>query len=82
MKNSFMKMLFLFSTLIGLVILVVLLGTTLLDGWKYLTVDFLQTLVQVDHREQVLKVQYLVRYGSWHLLLRLLYFYQSELHFI
>lgn len=40
MKNSFMKMLFLFSTLIGLVILVVLLGTTLLDGWKYLTVDF------------------------------------------
>lgn len=40
MKNSFMKMLFLFSTLIGLVVLVVLLGTTLLDGWKYLTVDF------------------------------------------
>lgn len=40
MKNSFMKMLFLFSTLIGLIILVVLLGTTLLDGWKYLTVDF------------------------------------------
>lgn len=40
MKNSFMKMLFLFSTLIGLIVLVVLLGTTLLDGWKYLTVDF------------------------------------------
>lgn len=40
MKNSFMKMLFLFSTLIGLIILVVLLGTTFLDGWKYLTVDF------------------------------------------
>lgn len=40
MKNSFMKMLFLFSTLIGLVVLVVLLGTTILDGWKYLTVDF------------------------------------------
>ena len=40
MKNSFMKMLFLFSTLFGLVVLVILLGTTILDGWKYLTADF------------------------------------------
>lgn len=40
MKNNFMKMLFLFSTLFGLVVLVILLGTTILDGWKYLTADF------------------------------------------
>lgn len=40
-RNNIMKFLFLLCTLIGLVVLVILIVDTVLDGWDYLTWDFL-----------------------------------------
>ena len=40
-RNNIMKFLFLLCTLVGLVVLVTLIVDTVLDGWNYLTWDFL-----------------------------------------
>src|SRR5699024_9932489 len=40
-RNNIMKYLFLLCTLVGLVVLVTLIVDTVLDGWNYLTWDFL-----------------------------------------
>ncbi|MFC3418106.1 phosphate ABC transporter permease PstA [Salinicoccus hispanicus] len=40
MVNKVMKFIFLLCTLVGLVVLATLLIDTILDGWRYLTVDF------------------------------------------